>query len=497
MNTFKINFLLIIALTISPMLYSQDWDQLGFDIDGLEVGDWSGYSVSLSADGLTVAIGEPHRYANGGTVKVYDFDGTSWIQMGNEIYGEAFGDESGYSVSLSDDGSRVAIGARNNYGNGDNAGHVRVYEFNGTLWIQLGNDIDGEAAGDHFGFSVSLSGDGSKVAIGSPYNNANTGHVRVYGYTGASWVQGGNDIDGETFGDFSGWSISLSGDGSTVAIGAALADGNGTDAGLVRVYKYASVGGFWQWVKRGANINGEAAGDEFGHSVSLSDDGLIVAIGAPNNGGNGADAGHVRVYKYKLAGSFWFWVKQGNDIDGEAAGDESGKSVSLSADGLTLAIGAFFNVYGTGQTRVYGFNGTSWGQQGNDIDGEAAGDLSGFSVSLSADGARVAVGAIYNNDEAGHVRVYLSGSVGVAENNFGNEINIYPNPTKGKVSIELGEVYSTVSFTVRDMLGRTIQSEAFTNTDKVDLLINAGAGIYFIEVADGIGRKASFKVVKN
>lgn len=496
MNTFKINSLLIIILTFSPMLYSQNWDQLGVDIDGVDIGDWSGHSVSLSADGHTVAIGEPYRYAIAGNVKVLEFDGTSWIQMGNDILGEYFGDKSGYAVSLSDDGSRVAIGARNNYGNGDNAGHVRVYEFNGTSWIQLGNDIDGEAAGDHFGFSVSLSADGSKVAIGSPYNNANTGHVRVYGYTGASWVQGGDDIDGAAFDDFAGWSVSLSGDGSTVAIGAPN-DGIGTEAGLVRVYKYASVGGFWQWVKRGADINGEDSGDYFGRSVSLSDDGVIVAIGGQNNDGNGADAGHVRVYKYKSVAGFWFWVQQGDDIDGEAAGDESGNSVSLSADGLTVAIGAFFNVYGTGQTRVYGFNGTTWGQYGNDIDGEAQGDLSGYSVSLSSDGARVAIGAPYNIDKTGHVRVYLSGSVGAAENNFENKINIYPNPTQGGISVELGEVYSSVSLTVRDMLGRTIQSEEFTNTDKAEVQINAGTGIYFIEVAVGSSRKASFKIVKN
>jgi hypothetical protein len=70
--------------------------------------------------------------------------------------GEAAGDESGWAVSLSADGTRVAIGARFNDGTGPNAGHVRVFVYNSSSWVQLGADIDGEAAGDQSGVSVSL-----------------------------------------------------------------------------------------------------------------------------------------------------------------------------------------------------------------------------------------------------------------------------------------------------------------------------------------------------
>ncbi len=72
------------------------------------------------------------------------------------------------SVSLSSDGSRVAIGARGNDGAGSDAGHVCIYEFDGASWTQFGADIDGEAAGDWSGWSVSLSSDGSRVAMGPP-----------------------------------------------------------------------------------------------------------------------------------------------------------------------------------------------------------------------------------------------------------------------------------------------------------------------------------------
>ena len=78
-----------------------------------------------------------------------------WFLVGSGIEGEAAGDESGRTISLSSDGSRVAISSYANDGNGENAGHVRVFEFDSSTWVQLGADIDGEAAGDESGYSVS------------------------------------------------------------------------------------------------------------------------------------------------------------------------------------------------------------------------------------------------------------------------------------------------------------------------------------------------------
>ena len=86
------------------------------------------------------------------------------------------------SVSLSSDGTTVAIGATGNDGNGNNAGHVRIYEYSSGSWTQLGADIDGEAADDNSGMSVSLSSDGTTVAIGATGNDGNgndAGHLRV------------------------------------------------------------------------------------------------------------------------------------------------------------------------------------------------------------------------------------------------------------------------------------------------------------------------------
>jgi hypothetical protein len=106
-----------------------------------------------------------------------------WMQLGQDIDGEAADDFSGGSVSLSSDGTVVAIGARLNDGNGDGSGHTRIYSWNGSTWSQLGADIDGEAQGDYSGDSVSLSSDGTVVAIGAGYNDGNgdgSGHTRIY-----------------------------------------------------------------------------------------------------------------------------------------------------------------------------------------------------------------------------------------------------------------------------------------------------------------------------
>ena len=218
------------------------------------------------------------------------------VQLGADIDGEAAGDYSGWSVSSSDDGTIVAIGAPYNTGNGSQAGHVRVYGQSNGSWSQLGSDIDGETAGDKSGYSVSLSDDGTIVAIGARESDADSsyeGHVRVYEYSSGSWSQLGLDIDGEAAYDYSGHSVSLSDDGTIVAIGAPDNDETGINAGHIRIYEYSS----GAWSQLGADINGEAAYDYSGKSVSLSDDGTIVAIGAPWNDGNGTDAGHVRVYE--------------------------------------------------------------------------------------------------------------------------------------------------------------------------------------------------------
>ena len=612
----KTTILSIIFMLLTTLATAQQWQQLGSDIDGEAVNDLSGSSVSISSDGNTVAIGAHYNEGNGyhaGHVRIYNYNGTTWAQLGADIDGEAASNLSGKSVSLSADGNIVAIGANFNEGNGNNAGHVRIYAYNGTSWVQLGADIDGEETGDQFGYSVSLSADGNTVAIGAPYNDGNVynaGHVRIYTYNGTSWAQLGADIDGEDTSDLSGSSVSLSADGNTVAIGAYQNGGTASDAGHVRIYTYNGT----SWAQLGADIDGEAVDDLSGKSVSLSADGNIVAIGANENNGNGGNAGHVRIYAYNGTS----WVQLGADIDGEDASDYSGYSVSLSADGNIVAIGAYGNDGNSGNAghvRIYDYNGTSWAQLGSDIDGEAAWDQSGISVSLSADGNSVVIGANRNEgngSNAGHARIYtcnsfstinetacdtytvpsgdetyltsgiymdtipntasydsiitinltiqtiniavtqtgniltadetgatyqwldclamtqISGAtnesytatangdyavivsnngcsdtsvcytvagVGIIENDFGNGFLLYPNPTGGNFSIDLGETYNTVTITIMDLNGKLIQQKTHSESQLLNLKIGEPAGVYLLKIESG-DKKAVIRLVK-
>ncbi len=385
------------------------WRQLGQDIDGEASGDNTGHSVSISADGQRVAIGAPANDDNGdlaGQVQIYELKGSSWMQLGGDIHGEAAGDFSGNSVSLSADGKRVAIGAPA-FLSGQ-AGYVQVYEYNGHAWIQLGANIDGAASGDQNGWAVSLSADGQRVAIGAPTHkdeNGNaTGQVRVYQYNGKHWSQIGANMDGEATDDNSGWSVSLSANGQRVAIGAP-GSSNRPSTNQVQVYEYNGS----NWVQLGSDIEGKEEREQFGLSISLSSDGNRVAIGAPFSSANGFQTGRVEVYEYNGSN----WVQIGAEIRGKTSREESGTSVSLSADGQQLAIGVpkteqTKDGNGRGQVRLYEYNGNTWMPLGAFIDGEALGNNSGTSVSLSADGSRVAIGAPLNaaNRQAGHVRVY-------------------------------------------------------------------------------------------
>ena len=336
------------------------WVKRGTNMVGGEVEDGYGYSVSLSSDGTVMAAGAIDTSDGKGYVRVYKWNGSIWEQRGSDIYGEAASDESGYSVSLSSDGSIVAIGAPSNDGN-DNiqGGHVRVYYWNGTSWVQRGEDINAEAAINNLGNSVSLSSDGTILAIGAPMNTGTglfSGHVRVYYWNATSWVQRGSDIDGESGNDFSGHSVSLSSDGSIIAINAINNSGNNNEypgIGHVRVYYWNGT----SWIQRGSDIDGEAAGDNSGVSVSLSSDGLIVAIGAYNNTGvNGAYSGHVRIYNWNGTS----WVQRGSDIDGETIYSQSGYSVSLSSDGSIIAIGEITpGENSPGQVKVYNWQPSS------------------------------------------------------------------------------------------------------------------------------------------
>ena len=148
-------------------------------INGLAANERSGTRVSLSSDGITVAIGAPYALSTTGTTRIYKWNNSSWIMLA-QINGLTAGEQSGTSVSLSSNGTTVAIGApyANSY-----TGTTRIYKWNSSSWIML-VQINGLAANELLGTSVSLSStsNGTTVAIGAPDGNSYAGTTRIYQY---------------------------------------------------------------------------------------------------------------------------------------------------------------------------------------------------------------------------------------------------------------------------------------------------------------------------
>lgn len=201
------------------------WVQRGNTIIGETQYDYKGYSVDINQAGDVIVVSIPFDDnpvgVDAGTVRVYYWNGTAWIQRGADIYGEASTDVSGVRVGIDNSGNTIIIGAYNNDGNGTNSGHARVYSWNGTSWVKKGSDVDGEAALDGSGIGVSISGDGNIIAIGAWQNDSSgltdSGHVRVYSWNGTSWIQRGIDLDGTVASAGFGYKVTLNYDGSVVA----------------------------------------------------------------------------------------------------------------------------------------------------------------------------------------------------------------------------------------------------------------------------------------
>jgi len=474
----KTTIVIVLIIGLSNISNAQ-WSQVGNAISG-ESGDRSGYSISLSSDGSNVAIGALFNSENGsesGQVRIFTNSGGNWIQKGNNINGEAEDDRSGSAVSINSNGSVVAIGAPYNEEGAMYGGHVRIYEYVGGNWIQKGSDIDGNV-GDKIGFSVSINSDGSIVAIGAPTSSVNgfdAGCVRIYEFSGSNWMQIGNDITGYNLNDLFGTSVSLNSEGFTVAIGATQSN-NGDQGGYTKIYQYTGE----NWVQMGDGFNGATSIDNLGTSVALNSNGLIVAIGAPQSFYTSTQAGYVRLYNYSDGN----WAQMGNTIYGEASLDWFGYAVSLNFDGYTVSIGApqnDGNDVNAGSVTTYTFIEGAWVQDGNTINGENNSSNAGYSVSLSTDGSIVAIGEPWDNGnsyQAGRVRVFTKPNA-ILESSSDLTVAIYPNPTTGEIIIEGINLEMVEVITIEGQIIEQI--EIINDITKIDLS-NQSKGIYFIKV---------------
>ena len=342
----------------------------------------------------------------GGTVGVVSI---TYAKASNADSGDDFG-----AVSLSADGQTLAVGAKWESSaatgvNGDQSdnsgpptGAVYVFSRSGESWSQQaylkGDGLQAEGSG--IGATVSLSADGNTLAVGSLILGADA-TVYVFTRTGSAWSQQAR-LDYTGFGSaMLGSSMSIAGDGNTLAVGALFDDRVANDSGAV--YVFTRSGDSWT---EEADLKASNPGmlDIFGESVSLAADGNTLAVGArgEDSAATGVDGDQDNnsaqfagaAYVFKRTGGIWAqeaYIKASDT----AEGDSFGTAVSLSGQGDALSVGASHQRSGAvGAAYVFTRSGSTWSQQARvEASNADLGDLFGRNVSLNADASLLAVGA--------------------------------------------------------------------------------------------------------
>ena len=474
--------LLLFFILFPYLVFSQF--QIGSDIIGEDPVSMMGYAVDISSDGNIIAIGAPLNDGNGfdsGHVRIYENINSAWTQIGNDIDGENQGEESGKGLSLSGDGSIIAIGSPRNSENGTFSGQVRVFENINGVWTQLGQDLEGDSPGEKFGERVKISSDGSTLAISYDYYK-----LKIFENINNSWVQKGQELDHGYISDTFGYHIDLSYGGNIVAVGThGFINGN---AGRVHIYEYVN----GSWIQIGQDIDGLNDNDYFGAGLSLSENGDILAVSAYFNDEGALNSGQVRVFE-NINNT---WVQIGQSLNGEGSNDNSGVGISLSSDGSILAIGAPNNDGGgglSGHVRVFQYNGNDWIQRGTDIDGNQ-GDQLGNSVALSHDGSKLIAGAFTAglNNSSGLARVYeLDAVLSVGEQIF-NRFSISPNPVNTQFVIQLENSVELKKVAIYNNLGQLVLTSHESIIDTTELI----SGIYIVEIETNEGRGSKKLIIE-
>lgn len=300
----------------------------------------------------------------------------------------------GNSVGLSGDGGTMAIGAPFESGgsagiNGDQSdnsvyasGAVYVFVRQGESWTQQAYvKASNPGQSDHFGSSVTLSRDGNTMAVSAHWESSaatgidgnqndnslpQAGAVYIFTRTGTTWTQQAyikasntgraaqGDVPGD--GDQFGYSVALSGDGRTLAVGAITEDSAGQPVGSQRddsqqssgaVYVFTRTGPTWaqEAFLKGAHVE---SGDLFGFSVALSFDGNTLAGAAFNDRGSGKTINAPHDTRANGSGALYVFTRQNSRWSQQAyikasrsePSDGFGFATAISEDGSTLAVGA-------------------------------------------------------------------------------------------------------------------------------------------------------------
>jgi hypothetical protein len=303
------------------------WNILGKPIRGTQAAGRCGFSVHMGAMGRNLVLGCPrakdytHVRPNAGMVKVMKWlvDEEKWVAKGSPIYGNTTNIMAGIRVSMSGDSDTMAFIAPGSDDDDPSPGRVRVFNFEEDPgdWVPMGEPIVNWDENDLRGRCMYMSRDGLNVAVGSPTKEGG-GHVRIYRWDESAWVQRGNPVPGGGSYHSVGTSVALNTEGDIVAVGSPFNSAKGITAGRVRVYRWDETrvkGGHPSpgWSMKGQELDGEE-GDTNGFSVHLTGKGHMVTIGAPQ-------------YKWKLDKDHAFFNAaveplHSSDYEPEAEDDE-------------------------------------------------------------------------------------------------------------------------------------------------------------------------------
>lgn len=311
-------------------------------IYGSGAGDEFGNAVAMSRDGQRIAIGAPHEEGAAGSVRVFGFSDGIWTQMGDTIRGQQPNDMLGYSLSLSGSGNVVAVCSPR--GGGDNRGSVSVFKWSTDMgWGQIGQTIKGEFNdNDGIAGSVSLTYEGTTMVIGfakaSSYGKEKNGRVTTYNFQNSVWIPFGLDLLGETNGDNFGTSVAFSGDGARLVIGVPRYDFDTTitDSGYCGVYEWTDSLDDWTMF---ALVAGEEANERSGSSAAVSFYGTHMACGGIYGLFNSEVSGVVRVLEIENNVLSTVFPRYDEGIT-STSGSTFGFSVSITDFGEALIVGA-------------------------------------------------------------------------------------------------------------------------------------------------------------
>jgi hypothetical protein len=371
-------------------------DQQQAKIQALDklAGDFFGNSVSMSDDGNTAIVGSfgnDEGSDRNGAAYIFTRSGTDWSQQAKiQNSDPAFTMQFGTAVSISGDGNTAIVGITSRWG------WVYIFTRSGTDWSQHAKiEASDTVYDDYFGESVSISGDGNTVIVGAKGKDAGTGAAYIFTRSGTDWLQQPRiEASDKQEGDWFGYSVSISSDSTTAIIGAQREDTDASDAGAA--YIFTRSGTSWSEQAK-IQASDPEQNDWFGTAVSISSDGTTAIVGARREDTGAGDAG--AAYIFTRSGTDW---SQQAKIQASVrtSGALFGNSVSISSDGTTAIVGEFNSYFNSGRVYIFTRSGTSWSQQAKiQASDNQYGAWFGSAVSISGDGTTAIVGS-YKRDDA-------------------------------------------------------------------------------------------------